>query len=156
MIYSSWRQSPYFIDPRFCTAGCNTLEQDLLYLYYISHGKVQRYPGTTILSGVCNTFVAQLFGNIEYFSYLCGVINKHWIMGKTKLVSVRIDEDLLNAIDSLQGGYRYHSRSLYIQAGLKLIIELCKRGDGRKALYFWPEGGDVVDEISFKYHREHK
>ena len=77
MIYSSWRQSPYFIDPRFCTAGCNTLEQDLLYLYYISHGKVQRYPGTTILSGVCNTFVAQLFGDIEYFSYLCGVINKH-------------------------------------------------------------------------------
>lgn len=77
-------------------------------------------------------------------------------MGKTKLISVRIDEDLLNAIDSIQGGHKSYSRSLFIHAGLKIIIEMCKRGDGRKALYFWPEYGDVVDEISFKYHREHK
>lgn len=77
-------------------------------------------------------------------------------MGKSKLVSVRIDEDLLESIDLIVGGHRAYNRSCYIQAGLKLMVELNKRGLDRKVLYFNHKFGDVVDEISFKYHREHK
>ena len=77
-------------------------------------------------------------------------------MRKSKLVSVRIDEDLLESIDLIVDGNRYWNRSSYIQAGLKLMVELSKRGLGRGAIRFCPEFGDVVDEISFKYHREHK
>lgn len=77
-------------------------------------------------------------------------------MRKSKLVSVRIDEELLSSIDSIVDGSVYWNRSTYIQAGLKLMVEMSKRGLGRDAIRFCPEFGDVVDEISFKYHREHK
>lgn len=77
-------------------------------------------------------------------------------MSKSKLVSVRIDEELLERIDLIVGGSPYWNRSTYIQAGLKLLVELNKRGLDRGVIRFCPEFGDVVDEISFKYHREHK
>lgn len=77
-------------------------------------------------------------------------------MRKSKLVSVRIDEDLLSSIDSIVNDSVYWNRSAYIQAGLKLMVELNKRGLDRYAIRFCPEFGDVVDEISFKYHRGHK
>lgn len=77
-------------------------------------------------------------------------------MRKSKLVSVRIDEELLSQIDAIVDGNRWYNRSSHIQAGLKLMVELNKRGLDRGALRFCPEFGDVVDEISFKYHREYK
>lgn len=77
-------------------------------------------------------------------------------MNKSKLVSVRIDEELLKKIDQMAEGGFYFKRSRYIQAGLKLMVELNERGLGRDAIRFCPEFGDVVDEISFKYHRGHK
>ena len=77
-------------------------------------------------------------------------------MNKSKLVSVRIDEELLQSIDLIVGGNRFYNRSSYIQAGLKLMVELSKRGLDRDALRFYPELGDVVEEISFKYRRERK
>ena len=77
-------------------------------------------------------------------------------MRKSKLVSVRIDEELLCQIDAIANGNRWFNRSAYIQAGLKLMVELNKRGLDREAMRFCPEFGDVVDEISFKIHRGHK
>lgn len=77
-------------------------------------------------------------------------------MGKTKLVSVRIDEELLKNIDLIVGGDRFYNRSAYIQAGLKLMVELNKRKMSHLAFKFYPEYGDKVDEITFKYHREVK
>lgn len=77
-------------------------------------------------------------------------------MRKSKLVSVRIDEELLSEIDAIVNGNKWYNRSSHIQAGLKLMVELSKRGLGRDAMRFCPEFGDVVDELSFKYHREHK
>lgn len=77
-------------------------------------------------------------------------------MRKSKLVSVRIDEELLSEIDAIVDGDRWFNRSAYIQAGLKLMVELNKRGIDRSAVRFCPEFGDVVEEISFKYHRGHK
>lgn len=77
-------------------------------------------------------------------------------MRGSKLVSVRIDEELLKKIDQMAEGSIYYKRSTYIQAGLKLMVELNERGLVREAIRFCPEFGDVVDEISFKYHRGHK
>lgn len=77
-------------------------------------------------------------------------------MKESKLVSVRIDGELLESIDLIVGGNRYYNRSSYIQAGLQLMVELNKRGLDRDAIHFCPRVGDVVDEISFKYHRERK
>lgn len=75
-------------------------------------------------------------------------------MSKSKLVSVRIDGKLLEKIDQMAKGSVYFNRSSYIQAGLQLMVELDKRGMARDALRFCPELCDVMDEISFKYHRE--
>ena len=75
-------------------------------------------------------------------------------MEKTKLISVRVPESVVNAIDKVSDPYTYYKRSDYINAALKLILEVEKRGLFRNVLCFRPEIGDVVDEISFKYHRE--
>ena len=77
-------------------------------------------------------------------------------MSKTKLGSVRIDEELLAKIDVLAESVRWYSRSEYIAAGLKVMVELAKKGLDRKAIQYYPEYGDVLDSIDFKYHREHK
>lgn len=77
-------------------------------------------------------------------------------MRKSKLVSVRIDEELLNKIDQIVDGSVYYNRSTYIQAGLKLMVEMSKHGFARDAIRFCPEFGDIVDKIVFKYHRGHK
>lgn len=77
-------------------------------------------------------------------------------MNKTKLVSVRIDEELLRKVDLMAGDDRFYNRSVYIQAGLKLMVELNKRGMSYQALRFHPGYGDKVDELTFKYHREVK
>lgn len=77
-------------------------------------------------------------------------------MNKSKLVSVRIDEELLKKIDKIVEWKKYYNRSTYIQAGLKLMVEMNERGLDVDAIHFCPEFGDVVDKISFEFHREHK
>lgn len=77
-------------------------------------------------------------------------------MSRSKLVSVRIDEELLAEIDDLVGRVEWYTRSSYIEAGLKVMVELAKKGLDRKAVQYYPKYGDVLDSIDFKYHREHK
>ena len=88
----------------------------------------------------CITFVASL---------------KNWnVMESTKLVSVRLPEDLVRQLDERCGDT--YSRSTLIYAGCKLILEAAKRGKVWCAVRYCPETGDVVDEYEFKYHREHR
>ena len=75
-------------------------------------------------------------------------------MEKTKLVSVRVPVGVLDAIDRACSRYPYRKRSDYIIAALSLIVEVNKKGLFDKVIRFHPEFGDVVDEISFEYHRE--
>lgn len=75
-------------------------------------------------------------------------------MESTKLVSVRLPEDLVKQLDKV-GEDRY-CRSTLIYAGCKLILQAAKRGKAWEAIRFAPQFGDVVDEYVFKYHREHK
>lgn len=77
-------------------------------------------------------------------------------MEKTKLISVRVPIDVLEAIDKACHHFPYRKRSDYIIAALSLIIEVNKKGLFDKVIRFHPEFGDVVDELSFKYHREIK
>ena len=75
-------------------------------------------------------------------------------MEKTKLISVRVPIDVLDAIDKACSRYPYRKRSHYITAGMILISEMNKKGLFDKVIRFHPEFGDVVDEISFEYHRK--
>lgn len=75
-------------------------------------------------------------------------------MESTKLISVRVPVDVLEAIDKVSKPNTYYKRSDYINAALKLIVEVEKRGLFPKVLRFLPKFGDVIDELSFKYHRE--
>lgn len=77
-------------------------------------------------------------------------------MEKTKLISVRVPVDVLEAIDETCSRYPYRKRTDYIIAALSLIVEVNKKGLFDKVIRFHPEYGDVVDELSFEYHRERK
>ena len=48
-------------------------------------------------------------------------------MEKTKLVSVRVPIDVLEAIDNFCSRYPYRKRSDFIIAGMTLIIEMYKK-----------------------------
>lgn len=75
-------------------------------------------------------------------------------MEKTKLISVRVPVDVLEAIDKACNRYPFRKRSDYINAALSLIVEVNKKGLFDKVTRFHPEFGDVVDDLSFEYHRE--
>lgn len=77
-------------------------------------------------------------------------------MENKKLVSVRIDAKDLKEIDRICESMSYPKRSDLIQAGVKAIIEIYKAGLYPKVLRYSPQFGDVIDNITFEYHREHK
>ena len=75
-------------------------------------------------------------------------------MEKTKLISVRVPIDVLEAINKVSSPNTYYKKSDYINAALVLIVEVEKRGLFPNVLRYRPRFGDVIDEITFKYHRE--
>lgn len=77
-------------------------------------------------------------------------------MEKSKVVSVRVPEDVLKELEEAAKGSDYYSKSDFINAGIKLALVARKRGKFRDLIHFYPKYGDVVDEFSFKYHREVK
>lgn len=76
-------------------------------------------------------------------------------MKKSKLVSVRIDEDLLAKIDAIAKEQMYYSRSNLIEAGLNLIAEGYKRKDVQAPWHFLPKW-DEITEFTFKFRRKVK
>ena len=77
-------------------------------------------------------------------------------MKGTKLVSVRIDEDVLAKIDQIAGNSTYRKRSDIINGALRMIAYSDGSKMAEKACQFWPQYGDVIDKFEFEYHREHK
>lgn len=82
-------------------------------------------------------------------------------MAKTTLISFRIDDEVLKAIDdecSKNKGTIWESyktkRTYYINSALKLYAELLRRGLTDKVNRFFPKYGDVIDEFKLEYHRE--
>lgn len=77
-------------------------------------------------------------------------------MENAKLVSVRIPADLLREVDEMCAKESYVKRTDLIVAGLRFITSSKGKVNFRKLLSFHPQFGDVVDEFTFKYHREVK
>lgn len=82
-------------------------------------------------------------------------------MSKTTLISFRIDDEDLKAIDEEcrkhkdSSWYSYKTkRSYYINAALNLYAELLRRGLTGKVDKFYPRFGDVIDEFKLEYHRK--
>lgn len=73
-------------------------------------------------------------------------------MNKTKLISVRVDEDTLSILDNAAYSSRYGKRSDVINAALRLMAVAIERGHYYDILKFQPYFYEV-DSFDFKYHR---
>lgn len=76
-------------------------------------------------------------------------------MRETKLISVRVDVDILAVIDKTANSERYWKRSDIIQKALGLAAWMCENGQAHKLISFWPQW-DSVDKLEFEYHRQHR
>lgn len=77
-------------------------------------------------------------------------------MENKKIVSVRIDAEDLREIDRICEDEKWLKRSDFIQLGVKAIIVMYKAGLYQNLANYHPQFGDVIDEIKFSYHREHR
>lgn len=77
-------------------------------------------------------------------------------MEKSKVISVRVPSEVLEKLEKTAKGSFYHTKSDFINAGIKLALAAVEKGELQKIMRFLPEFGDVVDEFVFKYHREVK
>lgn len=77
-------------------------------------------------------------------------------MRQDKLVSVRLNEETVATLEKYNEDYYSYSRSQLINIGANFIAYLIKTHQFYKIRRFYPEFGDVVDEFTFKFHREHK
>lgn len=74
-------------------------------------------------------------------------------MEKTKVVTFRIEEDMLNEVDRIATSHGWYKRSHVIAAGLRIMAELEKRGLAGQALNYHPKW-DEIDTLEFKMHRK--
>lgn len=77
-------------------------------------------------------------------------------MRGTKLVSVRLDEENLRTIDDAARKDAWRKRSDYVNAAIRFMAWAIEHKEKEKLLKFFPEYGDVVDEFTMSYHRQHK
>lgn len=77
-------------------------------------------------------------------------------MRETKLISVRLDAEDIADIDKWCKKNQWWKRSAVICQAVALARVLVQSGHAQKLLHFNPRYGDVVDEFTFKYHREVK
>lgn len=75
---------------------------------------------------------------------------------ESKVISFRIDDDLLEYLPVKSVYNRYPNRSDIINAALRVAVEWKKHHVNWLGLGFSPKFGDVVDKLEFEYHREHK
>lgn len=74
-------------------------------------------------------------------------------MEKTKVVTFRIDEDMLSEVDEIADHFGYYKRSHVIIAGIRIMTELYKRGLAGQALCYHPRW-DEIETLEFKMHRK--
>ena len=77
-------------------------------------------------------------------------------MRQDKLVSVRLNEKTVATLEEYGKDHWGYSRSQLINMGANFIAYLIETRQFEKIRRFFPEFGDVVDEFTFKFHREHK
>lgn len=70
-------------------------------------------------------------------------------MVKTRVVTFRIEEDVLKEVDRIASSHSWFKRSHVIAAGLRIMIELEKRNLAGQALLFLPDFDEIVS-LDFK------
>lgn len=74
-------------------------------------------------------------------------------MEKTKVVTFRIEESVLEQVDKIAKRQTKYKRSNVIEAGLKLMVELDKRNLAGRAMSYHPKFDDVVS-LNFEIKRK--
>ena len=77
-------------------------------------------------------------------------------MKQDKLVSVRLNEKTVATLEKYGQDHYGYSRSQLINLAANFFAYLIETRQFEKIRGFWPQYGDVVDEFTFIYHREHK
>ena len=77
-------------------------------------------------------------------------------MRGTKLVSVRLDEENLRTIDIAARKESWRKRSDFVNAAIRFMAWAIENRKQEKLMSFFPEFGDVMDEFTMSYHRQHK
>ena len=72
-------------------------------------------------------------------------------MNKTKLISVRVDEDTLAVLDNATRRSVYATRSDAVNAALRLMAVAIEKGYFYKILRFHPQFNEI-DSFDFEYH----
>lgn len=70
-----------------------------------------------------------------------------------KVVSVRIESDLLDYIDKSVENESYFKRSDVINCALRVAVEYHKRKRKFLGRAFYPQFGDEIDKLEFEFHR---
>lgn len=76
-------------------------------------------------------------------------------MAESKVISIRLTEEMLAEVDRLAARERWYTRTSIIEAGIKMMIEAQHHKDVQNPLSFSPRW-DEVTEFSFKYRRKVK
>lgn len=74
-------------------------------------------------------------------------------MEKTKVVTFRIEESVLQQVDQIAKRQTWYKRSHVIEAGLKLMVELDKRHLAGRAMSYHPRFDDIVT-LEFEIKRK--
>lgn len=77
-------------------------------------------------------------------------------MKQDKLVSVRLSEKTVATLERYGQNHYGYNRSQLINMAANFFAYLIETRQIDKIKRFYPEFGDVVDEFTFKFHREHK
>ena len=77
-------------------------------------------------------------------------------MRNLQLISVRIDPEDVKALDEIVEKTSFVKRSDLIQAAIRFYLAAESKGLGREVRNYRPMFGDVVDELKFLYHRQHR
>lgn len=74
-------------------------------------------------------------------------------MEKTKVVTFRIEESMLEKIDEIVKAHRYYKRSSVIESGLNMVFALEEKGLLGRLLSYHPRYDDVT-KLEFEVRRK--
>lgn len=74
-------------------------------------------------------------------------------MDKTKVVTFRIRESMLEKVDEIVRAHRYYKRSSIIEDGLNMVIALEERGLLERLLKYCPRF-DEITKLEFEIRRK--
>lgn len=63
---------------------------------------------------------------------------------ETKLISVRVNEDVLDALDAMSANSSYYNRSYFINKMLEFCVSLSEQGQGKMIRDFCRFRGDKI------------